>query len=324
METQNLQFETDSTHVKRGFTLIELLIVITIIAILAAILFPVFATARDKARQSACVSNMKQLGLAVVQYETDYDEMTPHGSNNWGYGIGWGGSVYPYVRSKQVYVCPSDVSKSTIISSYGYNSNLEYYTSLNGGTSAVPCPVAENKISAPTRTVMLFEVQGNVTDPVKYVNCDVSTENQTRNQCTPAGIGQSGGCNLNGAGSNATCNNQAGFVQTLFYTYGFPYSPPGMTLSTTYYAGATGRHSNGGNFLMADGHAKWLQGSQVGVGPDIDPAKFALNGGSPANNYYPIAGYCGGNTSASFTGSWSTAPATSCGSPLLAATFAYD
>jgi len=66
-------------HRKSGFTLIELLVVIAIIAILAAILFPVFATARDKARQTACISNLKQIGIAFVQYTQDYDEMVPAG-----------------------------------------------------------------------------------------------------------------------------------------------------------------------------------------------------------------------------------------------------
>ena len=77
---------------RTGFTLIELLVVIAIIAILAAILFPVFAKVREKARQTACLSNMKQLGLAFVQYSQDYDEMNPDGVS-WYYpgGNGWAG-----------------------------------------------------------------------------------------------------------------------------------------------------------------------------------------------------------------------------------------
>ena len=74
---------TKSSHRKlggiKGFTLIELLVVIAIIAILAAILFPVFSTAREKARQSACLSNLKQIGLAMMQYTQDYDEQLPFG-----------------------------------------------------------------------------------------------------------------------------------------------------------------------------------------------------------------------------------------------------
>jgi len=98
---------------RQGFTLIELLVVIAIIAILAAILFPVFAKAREKARQSSCTSNLKQITLAALQYAQDYDEkMVPH------YVItaGWG-AVYrpydllqPYVKSTQVWYCPSNPS----------------------------------------------------------------------------------------------------------------------------------------------------------------------------------------------------------------------
>jgi len=95
---------------RRGFTLIELLVVIAIIAILAAILFPVFAQARDKARQTACLSNMKQLATAMAMYAQDYDETTillwwfpqPDGS-----AIHWVQRIYPYVKNNGVFLCPS-------------------------------------------------------------------------------------------------------------------------------------------------------------------------------------------------------------------------
>ena len=94
---------------RRGFTLIELLVVIAIIAILAAILFPVFARAREKARQTACLSNVKQLGLGIEMYLQDYDEEYPPyggwvGSNLWC----WPSSLLPYVKNTQVFRCPSD------------------------------------------------------------------------------------------------------------------------------------------------------------------------------------------------------------------------
>ena len=94
----------------RGFTLIELLVVIAIIAILAAILFPVFAKAREKARQTSCLSNTKQLGLAILQYVQDYDEEFPtiRELEPAGAIIDWRSRIFPYVKSKQVYACPSD------------------------------------------------------------------------------------------------------------------------------------------------------------------------------------------------------------------------
>src|ERR1700761_6313935 len=92
----------------KAFTLIELLVVIAIIAILAAILFPVFAQAREKARAISCLSNEKQLGLGVIQYEQDYDEKAPGGLNGYGGGSGYAGQIYPYVKSAQVFKCPSD------------------------------------------------------------------------------------------------------------------------------------------------------------------------------------------------------------------------
>src|SRR6516165_5669613 len=79
-----------------GFTLIELLVVIAIIAILAAILFPVFAKVREKARQTMCLSNEKQMGLAYMQYVQDYDETYVFSQLWGGPGHGWAGHLYPY------------------------------------------------------------------------------------------------------------------------------------------------------------------------------------------------------------------------------------
>jgi prepilin-type N-terminal cleavage/methylation domain-containing protein/prepilin-type processing-associated H-X9-DG protein len=83
-----------------GFTLIELLVVIAIIAILAAILFPVFAKAREKARQTSCLSNVKQIGLGLLMYTQDYDEITPNGG---AYTV----LTQPYIKNWQIYDCPS-------------------------------------------------------------------------------------------------------------------------------------------------------------------------------------------------------------------------
>ena len=95
----------------RGFTLIELLVVIAIIAILAAILFPVFARAREKARQTACLSNLKQIGLAALMYAQDFDEKFPSGRVcNWASGGPYGSHqqvLMPYVKNMQMFECPS-------------------------------------------------------------------------------------------------------------------------------------------------------------------------------------------------------------------------
>ena len=95
-----------SSNTRSAFTLIELLVVIAIIAILAAILFPVFARARENARRSSCQSNLKQLGLGLLQYTQDYDEYYPR-QNHPG-GASWRQMIFPYVKSEQVFACPSN------------------------------------------------------------------------------------------------------------------------------------------------------------------------------------------------------------------------
>lgn len=128
-----------------GFTLIELLVVIAIIAILASILFPVFAQAREKSRQTSCLSNMKQLGTAFAMYMSDYDERLPGGAPygscpNCGDWVGmtkWGGpcsaqfpmrpedgALFPYVKNVQVYLCPSSYETKPYRLSYSVNCNL--------------------------------------------------------------------------------------------------------------------------------------------------------------------------------------------------------
>jgi len=144
---------------RRGFTLIELLVVIAIIAILAAILFPVFARAREKARQSSCLSNTKQIGLAVLQYVQDYDETFP-GSNI--PPAHWYGAVQPYINNAQVFICPSASDRDNAYGGYGYN---DYGTTGSNGlgwrtnySSQLGPKLAE--IEQPASMFMVGEPQG--------------------------------------------------------------------------------------------------------------------------------------------------------------------
>ncbi len=143
----------------RGFTLIELLVVIAIIAILAAILLPVFARARENARRSSCLSNTKQLGLAALQYTQDYDERLPVSIDTAAPQTYWFQQIQPYLKSNQVLFCPSDsVSNSdpALLSyvnvSYGWNYVYLTYNCCggygNGGANL-------SQIQSVSETVML-------------------------------------------------------------------------------------------------------------------------------------------------------------------------
>lgn len=118
-----------------GYTLMELLTVVAIIAILAALLVPVFATAREKARAATCVSNERQIGLAVMCYLQDYDERFPNGilppgAASFWVGEGWAGQCEPYMNNPSVLQCPDDPTEPddnpqyNYVVSYGYNFNL--------------------------------------------------------------------------------------------------------------------------------------------------------------------------------------------------------
>jgi prepilin-type N-terminal cleavage/methylation domain-containing protein/prepilin-type processing-associated H-X9-DG protein len=133
---------------RRAFTLIELLVVIAIIAILASILFPVFGRARENARRSSCQSNLKQIGLGILQYCQDYDENFPlavNGSDTT--PVGWADSIQPYIKSLQLYQCPSEPTGpnpdpiSLGYTDYWYNTVLSR-DSNSGGNNRTPVNLA--------------------------------------------------------------------------------------------------------------------------------------------------------------------------------------
>lgn len=175
---------------RKAFTLIELLVVIAIIAILAAILFPVFARARENARRASCQSNMKQVGLGIMQYTQDYDESMPstfyktdQASNPATDAYKWMDAIYPYVKSEQIFVCPSDTLNLPYIyyknltaastKNYGsYAANELYYSTTDGrtppfggdGTPAIRVP----QITSPADTIMTVETFNQVYQYLYY------------------------------------------------------------------------------------------------------------------------------------------------------------
>lgn len=166
--------------VKYGFTLIELLVVVAIIAMLAAILFPVFAQVREKARQTSCLSNVRQIGIAALMYAQDYDETLPvYQYNTLVYWVGGRdapgqkldktrGIVYPYVRSGEINRCPSFTGGDNLGGTgYGINRRLMF------GTGFAPNPAALADLSVPASTVLFgdagipnFPAKGQVGETV--------------------------------------------------------------------------------------------------------------------------------------------------------------
>ena len=144
---------------RSGFTLIELLVVIAIIAILAAILFPVFAKAREKARQASCLSNVKQIALGFMQYAQDYDERN---CPSYAGAVGWPMLLQPYVKNTQIFKCPSAPG---LIDGWIVNTNT-IDTSWQAGTATSPISYTFNsrlsnsslgQLTAPAETIQIAD-----------------------------------------------------------------------------------------------------------------------------------------------------------------------
>jgi prepilin-type N-terminal cleavage/methylation domain-containing protein/prepilin-type processing-associated H-X9-DG protein len=216
---------------KPAFTLIELLVVIAIIAILAAILFPVFAQAREKARQSACLSNCKQIGLAVMMYAEDYDQAYPLYVHAPGHDDWWYEMIQPYIKNKGVFTCPSvRVRKDKAPDDFGYNGygvNYLHVIMYGPGWDWTKTPSSQGPkrlagLSRPADTIMIADAQQNKGANTGWgwpaIYCIVEY---------PNGI---------------TWHQEVGVDKT-------------WALSD--------RHNEGGSFIFADGHVKWMRRQAV-------------------------------------------------------------
>ena len=210
---------------RKAFTLIELLVVIAIIAILAAILFPVFAQAREKARQTSCLSNVKQIGTAFLMYAQDYDEYLPLTtfpvpSNS------WTDQAQPYIKNRQIFRCPSDNSDNWNAATNPRRSSY-FLNAYMAGTQSYGNLAA---IASPASVIYLAESSKNLNrDHFHPFNWNGNLETPTPNPLYSA------------------------------FMHGITWDTAKNETSEI----PLRRHAEGSNFAYLDGHAKWGKWNQV-------------------------------------------------------------
>ena len=194
---------------KNAFTLIELLVVIAIIAILASILFPVFARARENARRASCMSNEKQMGLALLMYVQDYDERFMPSVYAPGFsGVYWWEVLYPYTKSYQVFRCPSVGNPANGVSPTYYGQYWATYAMPGYGTTAGTVAMNSYKgttlasIHEPSRTMMIVESGYSAPDSSYYKNSGYGWYQVNLRGASPSGAHWSPELHLDG--SNVT------------------------------------------------------------------------------------------------------------------------
>ena len=239
---------------KSGFTLIELLVVIAIIAILAAILFPVFAQAREKGRQASCTSNMKQIGLAMLMYCGDYDEMFPYGASNAVTPTAtWYDLVEPYVKVGAQgfgFVAPGGVQKGFYICPSFSNQQIPL---LPGDPSPVVLPPAQvtpaMSYAANGHLIPMYNKAFNAWFPGKGIAALPVIE-------VPATVVLS----AHAQGTRPSIGGDDWTSGCTGLEEGLPPGAPVAQGGAQNYCAARFKHNLGSVYQLADGHAKWFKG----------------------------------------------------------------